>query len=103
MKRGGQTIVVAVAVNAGVRPTPAKALRRDRLCEGVQALVNEIRQDLSGSITAGDVWRLQEVADRLEALPGVRPVANWQWRRDKPKMPHMKGYKWPVLRLPSSA
>ena len=101
MKRGGKAVVVAAAaVTAGVS---AKASQRDRLCEGVQALVNEIRQDLSGrGITAGDDWRLQEVADRLEALPGIRPVDNEHWQRWKPRMPHILGYKWPVLRPPLS-
>ena len=83
LARGGRAIAAAaVAVTAGVS---AKAAQPDPLCEGVQALVNEIRQGLSGSITMGEFWRLQEAADRLEALPGIQPVANEQWRRWKPR------------------
>ncbi len=97
MKRGGKAVVVAAA--AATVGVSVKAAQPDPLCEGVQALVNEIRQDLSGrGLTAGDDWRLQEVADRLEALPGIRPVANEQWQRWKPRMPHVPGFKWPALR-----
>ena len=100
MKRGGKAVVVAAAaVAAGVS---VKAAQPDPLCEGVQALVNEIRKDLSGrGITAGDDWRLQEVADRLEALPGIQPVANERWQQWRPRMPHVLGYKWPALRPPT--
>ncbi len=66
----------AVAV-AGV-PTSVTA-QPDPLRAGVQALVNEIRQDLSGEVTMGELWALQEAADRLEALPGIRPISNESW------------------------
>ncbi len=100
LARGGQAVAAAaVAVTVGV---PAKAAHPDPLSEGVQALVNEIRKDLSGrGITAGDDWRLQEVADRLEALPGIQPVANERWQQWRPRMPHVLGYKWPALRPPT--
>ena len=85
LARGGQVVAAAaVAVTAGVS---AKAAQPDPLCEGVQALVNEIRRDLGGQITMGEFWRLQEVADILEALPGIQPVANEQWQRWKPRTP----------------
>ena len=72
----------AIAV-AGV-PT-AVASQPDPLREGVQALVNEIRQDLSGQITVASTWALHQAADRLEALPGIEAVPNeyWAtWRQD---------------------
>ena len=82
---GGKAVAaVAVAMTAGV---PAKAARPDPLREGVQALVNEIRQGLSGSITLDSFLRLQEAADRLEALPGIQPVANEHWQRWGHRMP----------------
>ena len=103
LARGGQAVAAAaMAMTAGIVPTPAPAAQPDPLCEGVQALVNEIRQELSGRITMASFWALQEVADRLEALPGIRPVANEGWQRWKPRMPDMLGYKWPALR-PSTA
>ena len=105
MKHGGTAFVVAAAaVTAGVS---SKAAQPDPLREGVQALVNEIRQDLAGNITMGDFWTLQEAADRLEALPGVQPVANEQWQWWKPRMPirlcvvdGVQSKEWRVLRPP---
>ena len=85
MKRGGKAVVVAAAaVAAGVS---TKAAQPDPLCEGVQALVNEIRQEPTGSIPLDSFLRLQEAADRLEGLPGIQPVVNELWRRWKPRMP----------------
>ncbi len=66
----------AVAV-AGV-PT-AVAAQPDPLSAGVQALVNEIRQDLGPDVIMGVLWALQEAADRLEALPGIQALANELW------------------------
>ncbi len=76
----GATAAVAVA---GV-PT-AVAAQPDPLLAGVQALVNEIRQDLTPNITSAAHWALQQAADRLEALPGVEALPNehWEiWRQD---------------------
>ena len=109
MKHGGNVVAAAaVAVAVGV---PAKAAHPDPLCEGVQALVNEIRKDLAGNMTVGDFWTLQEAADRLEALPGIQPVVNEQWQRWKPRMPSMarsrlcvvdgvQSKEWRMLRPP---
>ncbi len=66
----------AVAV-AGV-PT-AVAAHPDPLRAGVQALVNEIRQDLGPDVTMRVYWALQEAADRLEALPGIQALASELW------------------------
>ena len=66
----GATAAVAVA---GV-PT-AVAAHPDPLRAGVQALVNEIRQDLGPDVTMGVYWALQEAAD----LPGIQALANELW------------------------
>ena len=112
LQRAGKAVVItAAALTAGVGTTPAKALQPGPLCEGVQALVNEIRRDLAGNMTVGDFWTLQEAADRLEALPGIQPVANEQWQRWKPRMPSMarsrlcvvdgvQSKEWRMLRPP---
>ena len=101
MKRGGQAVVVAAtAVIVGV---PAKAARPDPLRDGVQALVNEIRQGLNGNITTASFSALQEVADRLEALPGIQPTPNEHWERWRPyaaRFSHISG--WRTLRTPTS-
>ncbi len=99
LTRSGQAVAAAaVAATIGVS---AKAAQPDPLCEGVQALVNEIRQELSERVTTGTFWTLQAAADRLEALPGIRPVANEIWeRRWKPNMARLGGWEWPVLRPP---
>ncbi len=76
----GATAAVAVA---GV-PT-AVAAHPDPLRAGVQALVNEIRQDLSPEVITVAHWALQQAADRLEALPGIQALPNeyWEiWRQD---------------------
>ncbi len=76
----GATAAVAVA---GV-PT-AVAAHPDPLRAGVQALVNEIRQDLSPEVITVAHWALQQAADRLEALPGIPALPNeyWEiWRQD---------------------
>ncbi len=75
----GATAAVAVAA------VPAKAAQPDPLRGGVQALVNEIRQDLSPEVITVAHWALQQAADRLEALPGIQALPNeyWQiWRQD---------------------
>ena len=78
LARGGQAVAAAaVAMTAGVA---AKAAQPDPLREGVQVLVNEIRQDRKGSVTTASFWALQEVADRLEALPGIQPLSNEFWK-----------------------
>ena len=69
--------VSAVVAVAGV-PT-AVAAHPDPLLAGVQALVNEIRQEMPGNAMAGVHWALHEAADRLEALPGIIPVPNESW------------------------
>ena len=101
MKRGGKAVVVAAAaVAAGVL---TKAAQPDPLCEGVQALVNEIRQDLGGNITISSFSTLQEVADRLEALPGIQPIPNEirerYWRPSRARLPYNRGAR--ALRPPT--
>ena len=90
LAHGGKAILAAAALPLLPAINPAQAqqdARPDPLREGVQALVNEIRRDLGGHITMGEFWRLQEVADRLEGLPGIQPVANELWRRWKARTP----------------
>ena len=71
----GAPAVAAVAVMPAI---PALAAQ-DPLREGVQALVNEIRLNLSRDIIMAQWCSLQEVADRLEALPGVERVDTYLW------------------------
>ncbi len=76
----GATAAVAVAgVPAAVAAHP------DPLLVGVQALVNEIRQNLPPEVITVAHWALQQAADRLEALPGIQALPNeyWEiWRQD---------------------
>lgn len=79
---GAITIPLAIKA-AGVKA--ALSIHPDLLLAGVQTLVREIRQELPGSIIVRAEWALQEVADRLEALPGIEVVSNehWDiWRQD---------------------
>ncbi len=72
----------AAAVAAtGAVPIAAMASsnQTNPLLEGVQALVDEIRQGLNGSVIMASYWALQSAADRLEALPGVRALPNEHW------------------------
>ena len=99
MRRAGTAVVVAAAaVTVGVS---AKAARPDPLCEGVQALVNEIRQGLGGNLTTASFSALQEVADRLEALPDIQPIPNEHWERWRPYAARFSGNNgWRALRTP---
>jgi hypothetical protein len=86
---------------AGVKA--ALAGEPDPLLAGVQALVNEIRQELSGEVTCGEFWALQEAADRLEALPGIRPINNvsWDWWRQpsrRGEITRHRSTKWRAIR-----
>lgn len=72
----------AAVVSVGA---PAAMAYRNRaepnpLREGVQALVNEIRgPDMLQKGVVISLVALQEVADRLEALPGIEPVRHETW------------------------
>ncbi len=76
--RRGALLGASAAVAVAAVPTIANA-RPDHLREGVQALVQEIRQGLSGQVIMCTYWGLQEAADRLEALPGIEaaPAESW--------------------------
>ena len=94
----------AFAAVPGIAATvamPAIAAQPDPLREGVQALVNEIRQELSGNVVLGSVWVLQEAADRLEALPGIQAIPNEHWARWKPDLARYGGRR--TLRLAGGA
>ncbi len=72
------TLTAPLAIKAaGIKA--ALGERPDPLCEGVQALVKEIRRDLPPATIMGAVWVYQQAADRLEALPGIEAVANEYW------------------------
>ena len=104
VKGGGNAVLVAaMAMTAAVVTPPAKASQPDRLRKGVQALVNEIRRGLNGNITTASFSALQEVADRLEALPDIQPIPNeiWErWRSYAARFSHISG--WRALRPPST-
>ncbi len=95
----GATAAVAVAgvpMAVGAQPDP--------LLAGVQALVNEIRQDLGPGVMMAVYWALQEKADRLEALPGIQALANELWtpeNRDNARRCGMVQVLRPVGGLPS--
>ena len=72
-------LIGASAAALAVVGVPASAAQPDPLLEGVQSLVNEIRQELPGNAMAAVHWALHEAADRLEALPGITPVPNESW------------------------
>ena len=64
---------------AAIAAVPVTAVANDPLREGVQALVDELRGPAPEKTTLGDFFHLHEVADRLEALPGIEPVRNDMW------------------------
>ena len=82
LKGGGKAIaaVAVLPILSTINPVHAQEdVRPDPLREGVQALVNEIRQGLNGNLTTASFSALQQVADRLEALPGIQPLSNEHW------------------------
>ena len=73
-------VATATGVPLAIKAAGVKAaLAGDPLRAGVQALVNEIRRDLSGEVMAAVHWALQQAADRLEVLPGIEAVACEFW------------------------
>ncbi len=92
-RRGALIGATAAAVVAGVAGAVQAA---DPKLSDIQALVSELRNS-DGSIIMA-VWvAFHEVADRLEALPGIVPVPNEMWHtwraehHDKPT-----NLKWPI-------
>ena len=83
----GAAAITTAAVTAPLAIKAALAAQPDPLLACVQALVNEIRRDLSGEVTCGEFWALQEAADRLEALAGIQPVYNELWDRWRQQYP----------------
>ncbi len=77
------------AVAAVVAVPVAMTAQADPLREGVQALVNEIRE-IRNPMAKGGVFLsfpgLQEAADRLEAMPGIEPVRNDRWVKYGPDL-----------------
>ena len=51
----------------------------------IQALVFELR-NVSGQVMFAVWMGFQEVADRLETLPGIVPVPNEMWAREKARL-----------------
>ncbi len=92
-RRGALIGASAAAVVAGV----PGAVQADRpQLEYIQALVSELR-NADGSTMMAVYVAFQEVADRLENLPGIVPVANEWWHtwraehHDKPT-----NLEWPI-------
>ncbi len=97
------TGAAAIVTGATVAPLAMKAAATkaalaapDPRIEDIQALVSDLRNCDRSTMMAVYV-AFQEVADRLEALPGVAPIANEWWctwraeHHDKPT-----NLKWPI-------
>ena len=103
--------VVTVAITAPLAVKSARvkaALAGDRamglaqqLREGVQALVDEIRQDLGGQVVMGSYWALQQAADRLEALPGIEALPSQYWTAEYQDCARRHGLAQILRRVPS--
>ena len=92
----------AIATPLALKATATKAaLGGDPLRAGVQALVNEIRRDLSGEVMAAVHWALQQAADRLEALPGIEAVACEFWTAEYQDCARRHGLAQVLRGLPS--
>ncbi len=82
-RRGALLGAGAAAVVAGV-PGAALASEDPQLAD-IQALVSDLRNCDRSTIMAVYV-AFQEVADRLETLPGIVPVPNEMWAREKARL-----------------
>ena len=67
-------------MRAAVAAVPVAPPVADPLREGVQALVDEIRGPAAEKGVFISFVALQEAADRLEALPGIKAVRNDMWK-----------------------
>ncbi len=92
-RRGALIGATAAAVVAGV---PGAVQADYPQLEYIQALVSDLR-NCDGSLMMAVFVGFQEVADRLEALPGIVPVPNELWSRLKPTLPEQRANsEWPI-------
>ena len=91
-----RTVLVGACATAATLLTKAEAAADNPQLENIQALVSDLRNCDRSLMMA--VWvAFQEVADRLETLPGIVPVPNEWWRtwraehHDKPT-----NLEWPI-------
>ena len=96
-----KTIPRRTAIGAGCATiamilTKTEAVVADPRLEDIQALLSDLRNCDPGIMVAVYV-AFQEVADRLETLPGVVPVLNEQWREWKPRLIEERATaRWPI-------
>ena len=101
------TTASLAAIAAGGAGAAGAADRDATLRQGVQDLVRMIRADLPRNIAGCTSDGLQQAADYLETLPGVKPVPNENWEKwqqetrqfwEFPKSPRLpfsvKSYAW---------
>lgn len=90
---GAAIVTGAVAVPLATKAAPAAP---DPRLEDIQALVSDLR-NCDRNLMMAVYVAFQEVADRLETLPGIVPVANewWRnWRAEHHERPTT--LKWPI-------
>ncbi len=74
-----RTALIGACATVATLLAKTEAVAADPRLEDIQALVSDLRNCDRSLMMA--VWvAFQEVADRLEALPGVVPVPNQMWR-----------------------
>lgn len=73
-----------------------EAVVADPRLDEIQALITEIR-NVGGQTPVGVYVALQEVADRLEALPGISPVHSEEWDGWKLRLTEQRANsEWPI-------
>ncbi len=91
-----RTALIGACATVATLLVKTEAVAADPRTEDIQALVFDLRNCDRSTMMAVYV-AFQEVADRLETLPGVAPVANewWcTWRAEHHDRP--TNLKWPI-------
>ena len=82
MQISRRNALLGAGAAAAVAGVPAVAQAGDPNLSEIQALVSDLRNCDRHLMTAV-YFAFQEVADRLEALPGIVPVPNEIWKRQE--------------------
>ncbi len=91
-----RTVIGAGCATVAMLLAKTEAVVADPRIEDIQALVSDLRNCDPGIMVAVFV-AFQEVADRLETLPGISPVPSEEWNRWKLRLIEQRANsEWPI-------
>ncbi len=88
--------LIRACATAAALLTKAEAVADNPQLAGIQALVSDLR-NVHPNIPMCVFVAFQEVADRLETLPGISPVPSEEWSRWKLSLIEQRANsEWPI-------